>query len=272
MKNKKAFKESVRHIEVEIFSFCNRRCWFCPNSVIDRQGNNQFLNVTSYENLINDLKTIQYDNTISFGRYNEPLANKIIYDRISYARKRLPNATLHFNTNGDYLNRKSLEKCRVAGLSSMNIQIYDEGAPIKMIEDQLEKLNLKGHLTILNEDIVEYDVQYKNIKIRIYKRNFLNTGVNRGGIISKIKSKKLRTAPCFIPSRAVYIDYDGSVMPCCNLRSDWSGHKIFILGNINKNSIFEIFSSDKASMIRKDLLEEGDKIFPCNICHFSEKE
>ena len=27
-------------IEIEIFSYCNRKCWFCPNSFVDRRSEN----------------------------------------------------------------------------------------------------------------------------------------------------------------------------------------------------------------------------------------
>ena len=36
MNNKDLFKKHLKLIEIEVFSFCNRKCWYCPNSYIDR--------------------------------------------------------------------------------------------------------------------------------------------------------------------------------------------------------------------------------------------
>lgn len=33
---KNIFKENVKLVEIGISSFCNRKCWFCPNSIVDR--------------------------------------------------------------------------------------------------------------------------------------------------------------------------------------------------------------------------------------------
>ena len=42
---KRVFKENVCWVEIGISSFCNRKCWFCPNSIIDRNSCNiEFIN------------------------------------------------------------------------------------------------------------------------------------------------------------------------------------------------------------------------------------
>ena len=42
------FKESLKFIEIEIFSYCNRKCWFCPNSFVDRISHNHLMPEEKY--------------------------------------------------------------------------------------------------------------------------------------------------------------------------------------------------------------------------------
>ena len=108
--NKDYFKKNLKLIEIETFSFCNRKCWFCPNSFVDRISENNIMKESTYLGLIGQLSEIDFAGELTYSRYNEPLAKKdIILKRIRQARQRLPNATLRTNTNGDYLNRQYVE-------------------------------------------------------------------------------------------------------------------------------------------------------------------
>lgn len=69
------FKQSVKLIEIEVASFCNRKCWFCPNSFVDRTQNVRF-DESVYAKIIKDLAQIDYSGMLNFHRFNEPLADK----------------------------------------------------------------------------------------------------------------------------------------------------------------------------------------------------
>ena len=56
--------------------------------------------------MMEDLSLINYDNYISFNGYSEPMANKYLKEYLEIAKDYLPNAKLHINTNGDFLNSK----------------------------------------------------------------------------------------------------------------------------------------------------------------------
>src|SRR5947207_599758 len=74
------FKLSVKFVEIETFTYCNRKCWFCPNATIparqDKAGN-RYMDEDLYLRILRDLGSIEYDGQIQFGRYNEPLADRI---------------------------------------------------------------------------------------------------------------------------------------------------------------------------------------------------
>ena len=81
----------------------------------------------------------------------------------------------------------------------------------------------------------------------------------------------IRAAPCFHPNMQVSIDYDGIYTLCCNIRSDVKEHKDYLIGNVENNSIFELFTSDKIIEFRKSLLRDNSKKFgACANCSIGE--
>ena len=217
--------KEIRLIEIELFSFCNRTCVFCPNSYIDRLSDNKVLDIEAFKRLIQDLKSISYSKYISLSRYCEPLAHRdILDDRISYIRKHLPLVTIVANTNGDY-------EYDGVDIDELTVMDYD----IKMT---------KENLGLLKRSTKPYLVR----KMRLGKLN------NRAGAL-ELKKKYVRDFPCYEPSYFMGVDYNGSVVPCCNMRSDVKLHEDFILGNIRKSSILDIWNSPKAEKFRKDTRE-----------------
>ena len=98
------FKASVSNVEIEVSAFCNRACWFCPNAVVDRRGAKNIMSDETYSQIMSDLESIDYDGTVAFHRYNEPLADRpYILRRIAECARRLPRANPKIFTNGDYL-------------------------------------------------------------------------------------------------------------------------------------------------------------------------
>ncbi len=271
------FKQSISMVELEVFSYCNRTCWFCPNSTIDRKTKNILMDESTYLKVIKELQTIDYDGILSYSRYNEPLANNIILTRIKQARKRLPKATLHLNTNGDFLDPKLLARLYDSGLRSINIQVYlDEGVEYtdELVQTKIiQRINefnifIIGHSTNVNEKM-NFELEYKDMDINIYARNFRSNGCDRGGLVN-IRRDDIRTSPCLVPFKNFIIDYNGSVMPCCNLRSDSPAHVDAIIANVANHSIFDIYTSKNAVSWRKNMMGYKEKSKPCDHCHFSE--
>jgi radical SAM protein with 4Fe4S-binding SPASM domain len=202
----------IRLVEIELHSYCNRTCAFCPNSYIDRSFYKELPKKT-FIKLIDELKENDYSNYITFSRYNEPFFNReVLEERIRQVRKRLPKVTLVANTNGDY-DYKGID------LDELTVMDYDH--KLKPNNDKKVRIARLGEIT------------------------------NRGEAL-KFK-KPIRDFPCFEPSYFVGIDYEGSVMPCCELRHDVPKHKSYILGNIKDNSLTEILNSYKAKKFRAEV-------------------
>lgn len=222
----------IRLLELELFSFCNRTCNFCPNHFVDRLSDNKILDIKVFKNLIYELKSNNYSGVISFSRYCEPFAfRNILEDRIKYIRKEIPGIKLVCNTNGDY-DWEGID------IDELTIMDYDM------------KLT-KNELGTFKRDKKPYLVR----KMRLGKIN------NRAGLLD-IRKRFVRDFACYEPSYFVGIDFNGSVNPCCNIRSDVSAHKPYVLGNLHSSSLQDILTSTHATSFR-------DKVKSCdfdNVC------
>jgi MoaA/NifB/PqqE/SkfB family radical SAM enzyme len=268
-------------VEIETFTYCNRRCWFCPNASLpqrqDKAGN-QYMDRALYKRILDDLESIGYRGNVQFGRYNEPLAERdVILDRITMAREWLPRAWLYTHTNGDFLTRDYLYALYIAGLNELQIQTYlgnderwDEQAMLKRQAQQLGKLGLK--IERIGCAVYgmrhQHKTDYPGMDVWVDARNFDAIGTDRGGLLP-IRQEEPRTAPCLVPFSALYIDWNGSVMPCCNLRSDVPEHQQYVACRLQDGfSIFDAFVA--LHSWRKSLMRFGPKAAPCATCRYDE--
>jgi len=274
MNNKQTLKENLQMIEIEIFSYCNRKCWFCPNSVVDRMSYNTLLPEETYLSILNQLQEIDYDGYITYSRYNEPTSHKELFlKRIRQAREILPKALLKTNTNGDYLTREYIEDLCEAGFDELYIQQYlgnDEKYDHERMRERamkkIAKLDLPYAILV---DIpgakLEFDLKYKNMKTHIRARNFDIDGSSRGDSVDAGTGYQ-RTQRCIQPFNNMYIDYNGTAMVCCALRSDIPDHKSGVMGSIHNSNLADIFVNELYIPWREHLRDDGPKSGFCKTC------
>lgn len=267
-------KRDLHLIEIELFSYCNRTCWFCPNSFIDRRSSNIEMPHTVYSNIIDQLANIEYDGYITFSRYNEPTSQRELFiERIREARAKLPNVKLKTNSNGDYLTKDYIVELHDAGLNELYIQQYDANKD-KWDHERIHCLMLKklnnfglpfNKIIDIPGGKIEYEIIHKDMIIHLRARNFIIDGSSRGDVI-QLGGSYTRTQKCVQPFNNMYIDYNGSIMICCALRSDITTHGDGIMGNVNSGSLADIFYNEAYDPWRKHLLVDGPKSGVCKSC------
>ena len=272
--------DNLRMLEVEVHSYCNRKCSFCPNSFIDRStGPTKYLPVRTWWQMLEDLAAANWAGKLTFSRYNEPFADPIFLTRLDEAHHRLPTATLHTNTNGDYLDTGLLWSAYDFGLRSLNIQLYiPEHRPFNTFEAKYVLLGIQHRTSFTftrvagNGRWFEWsgtDPRMPELRVRAYARDFSQDGTNRCDLDVR-KRSKIRLSPCREPMHSMYIDYNGTVMPCCNMRSDYPPHKDYALGwmSATPGCLAKIWNGKRAITFRQVVGRAGPKPLPCLQCHF----
>ena len=147
-----AFKYFIKNIEIEISSACNRRCDYCPQSVLSRRQ--VLLPVDTFEKIANELAGLNYSGTLAFHQYNEPLlVQDHLFECLAIARSVLPKSPCILFTNGDMLTPTLLENLTEKGISQINMTChvdpgthYDFEKMIGKIVEGVDKLMTSRHL------------------------------------------------------------------------------------------------------------------------------
>ncbi|MDB5665365.1 MAG: hypothetical protein JWS11_1908 [Cypionkella sp.] len=143
------FKKSVKRIEVETHSYCNRRCDYCPNVIGDRLGPNVHIQQTIYDRLLSGLAEVDFEHAFVLNSYNEPLYDRAILDRIAEARRALPKARLMIYTNGDYLTPEYVSDLADAGLNYLHVSIHTQRGDVYDDRYVLNRISEIAHRTRL---------------------------------------------------------------------------------------------------------------------------
>lgn len=262
------FQKNLNKICFEVSANCNRRCNYCPQSIIDRpkviMNNNVILKTLS------SLNTIQLKN-IGLNIYNEPLLYfEDLIHKIRLIRKFQPNATIYFSTNGDLLTIEKLELLNESTLNKMVISSHwSEVFNLKNVKNNIDKLVMQLKLNKISEQIlsdtsIHVLCKYKNINIELFSKDYINNGSSRNGALSNINFKNYqRTYKCLRPVNEIHISYDGTVYPCCQFCHGIENHKSYICGNVNTNNLIDIYFHENFSNIRNDALNISGI---CKIC------
>lgn len=231
-------------VAFEISTYCNRKCWYCPNK--DNETPKEFMDFSIFEKAIEELKSIKYSGVIVYHLYNEPLFDKRLPDFIKYTKNNLPNSITILNTNGDLLNIDKAKKLMEAGLDKIVATVHDKNP-----ERNLERLKPVQ--------------EFLKSKMVLQSSNDLYLE-NRGGEIdiskSEKKLKELTNKRCTTAIKGINIRTNGDIILCCN--DYYSKH---IMGNILSDSIVNIYNSPHYKNIREKLLIDNEAILPiCKKC------
>ncbi|MDC1014822.1 SPASM domain-containing protein [Candidatus Pelagibacter sp.] len=241
--------------EISNSGMCNRKCAFCPRSDPNYNHVNQFISQELHDKIYHELSENEFSGSVIFSGFAEPLLDKRIYKQIQDIRNKLPNSNIELITNGDPLNHERIEKLFDAGLSYLLVSAYDSEEQAIMFRNMLAKTKVDPSKYIVRN---RYYGEEKDFGITISNR-----GGNMNNTVYKIEAtKEPLKAKCTYPAYTFFIDYNGDVLTCSH---DWG--KEMIMGNLNKNNIFEIWTGKKFSFARKQLLNANRNFSPCDVCN-----
>lgn len=240
-------KPDIQEIEIETVNRCNGTCPFCPVNVNEVQRPYAKMMTKLFYKIISDLADMEYAGKLSLYSNNEPFLDERILDFYKYAKNKLPKATMSIFTNGSLLTlSKFLEL--VKWCDKITIDNYNDAK-------------------VVNENLVEiYDYleEHNELKERVSFSMRLQNEVltSRGGQAPNKKGAKYYNEICLLPFRMLIIRPDGKISLCCN---DALGK--YTLGDVNNQSIDEIWNSEEYQKIRNEMLYNGRKnLLLCKNC------
>ena len=273
------FKEHVELIEFETTSYCNRTCSFCPNSFIDRLSEKLTMPESTWRAILDGLNEVEYKGNVVWSRYSEPLSERRIIERIREVRQVAPQTRICINSNGDYLDADYLRELEEAGLDRLWIDVYfpddetyDYEAARKYHDKFLKRIK-RSATPLPSEPELAYKIASPDMEVVAHVRNVAALKTmdlsDRGGLI-QIARQTVRDAPCYAPYKHLVIDWDGSVVICCQLRSDSPAHGSGVIGKIAKEDLSLVDAYRRLAGWRKALRQYGPKTGPCATCNVSE--
>ncbi len=244
-------------VEISNSGMCNRKCSFCPRSDPEYKDINEFISQKLHNKIFSELSELNYKGMIIYSGYVEPLLHKKIYENIQEARQFLPEAQIELITNGDVLNKQRLVKLFRAGLSTLLVSVYDGLKEEKEFYKLCEDAGLKKNQYVIRNRYMSEESQFGI--------NLSNRSGTLSNAVYKIPGlKKSLDKICNYPAYTFFVDYNGDVQMCSH---DWA--KKYILGNVNKEKIIDIWLNKKFKFARQKLLSAKRDFNPCNKCDVS---
>lgn len=278
------------HIEIGIHKYCNLKCPFCPhgqpeNDDVMPKGK---MSEQLYMKILKDLRDINFKGRISFHLMNEPLLSKNLLKFVKLAKEYCKDASILIVTNGSVMTYEYLNGLFESGVDRVAINHYSKVKNSKRLtianilggflktnkyskkRQRFTLLLLLGVYYILTRDDsikkyfrIIYSLNSKylgNLAFNITR--FYMTKSNRAGNVDINVLKEPIKEYCIYPFLQMYISYDGKTLPCS---ADYFHNEI--LGDVNKNSLLEIWNGDKYKNIREQLYQGDRSGLLCEKCN-----
>lgn len=269
------FAKYVRSITLEPFDHCNRKCPYCPVALIDRRSGFKLMSEAHLAKILGDLEAIDFAGSICLNLFNEPMAHESTYEVAERFQAALPKASVWFNTNGDYINRKSIERLAKMGLKRIVVTLhtttehpYTDHRQITRISQFSARTGVVLHVEKFRPGIdIRLSGTFKGLKITVKSVNYLEHGVNRGGAMEEIPVVAERETPCDRPFHDFTVAWNGNVYPCCQFVEGFDDHAEFVVGNVGTAlTIYELYCTQMMASFRRDVFGYGPKQSPCSTC------
>lgn len=245
-------------IEVETTNTCTRKCWFCLHGQLAKARPRALMSWELIDKIINELAEVNYNEILFWYSTNEPLLDKRLPEIIAKSREKLPNTRLPITTNGDLLTQEIMETLFAAGMSKLNISIYDQES-----DEALDRLNFKQYPVLFWKYYVGTGCG------RDYRLD-LDPEVrfdNRAGKIVQLTQavNPYSNYSCWRPYRFMAIRFDGK-MKLCSKDTDASGLPDHC--NLTDMTLQELWRCPEMNEYRAFLHAGRDDKSPCKECSY----
>jgi radical SAM superfamily enzyme YgiQ (UPF0313 family) len=242
-----------------------------------------------FKKIINECSSHRGIERIILYLNNEPLTDINIVERINYTKNTVPWASVHILTNGSLLDEKMQDGLIDSKLDWIGISMHgikkqsvesamglDYGTVFPRVLNFIQKARKKRDpnnfvmITFLKHKYMS--VEESNEAISFWKNqgvsrvSFFEAPISRAGNVSSMaQTRHPRIFGCSTiwANEMIHIVENADVVLCC---MDW--RREIILGNVNNQSIYEIWNSEKYAQIRdkRDGNKNSEDNFICKRC------
>lgn len=280
-----------KNMLIELTNMCNHNCIFCANSKMSRKKGSIDERV-----LVRILNEAFKEGVTSVGFYatGEPFISKNLDKYISMAKK-IGYEYVYLTTNGALATPKRVKKVIEAGIDSIKFSINAGTREMYKIihgkddfDTVMENLNYIANYRKTNNKNFKIFVSYIATRYSTLERNILEDKLsdiidqivfidvrNQGGMMYEINDylaldnheNKIENLPCPLLFNSLHITYEGYLTACC---IDFQNY--LTVGNLNNNSIKEVWYSDEFINLRKRHLNNSIEGTLCYNCIYNKNE
>lgn len=268
------------HLFIETTNACNLKCKMCTRNLSPIHIG--MMDLSLAEKIVDE--AAQYGpRTFSLHLFGEPLLAPLTIPLAKYIKEKNKKNNILLTTNGVFLTKEISQKLIACEADKIVISIH--GANNKQYQsvtgtNDLAKVeeNIKDLVALKKEEKKEKPKIYlrmvapkeKREEIESFRQKWKNFPViidirephNFGGKIGDKKNENIKRYPCYHLWFSPGINWDGQVSICC-----CDALKEEIIGNVRKESLSEIWKSEKLQKYREHHLKgEYDKINLCKNC------
>ena len=279
---------------IETVNICNAKCWFCPQP--DHKRKKGYMKFDIFEKLVDEIALHRNSvKNIALFMDGDPTLHKELISFLKYAKKKKIK-NIYLSSNMEFFNEKLIDQifdnnlqgtlkfviCSLDGVSETVSQSNRIGVNTKkayentilLLKKRRENFSFYPWIfprmlineTNKHEEVDFYD-HWKDKADKVLRTTMHNWG---GQIDDKkiIQNDTSFSSVCFFPFSQCFIQIDGSVRICC---LDVDGKNVF--GNLEDNSIKEIWNNQNFKELRKNLIEDNREKLPeiCKNCTYPKK-
>ena len=283
-------------IYVEVSSFCNLECGFCPQHLAPSEIPKAKMGMKRFEEMCKQIKEFkEKPKLIRFCGIGDSLTNKDFAEMVEIASAYSIGEKMQLITNGILLKNTNIEKLlkhldqivvSIEGLSNEDYKLFsnreidyqqhvDELRRLCSIKERKCKFNIKIHSgAVKTDERLELFKKTFEFADEIYVENLVdlwpelksdmnNNPMNNHRFLNG-QAKEVIACPQIFKS--LQVNANGVVVPCC---IDWSAKNN--LGNIDSEKLVDIWEGEKLKELRlKHLRNERSSFLPCSQCTMNE--
>lgn len=232
------------NIMLSTINRCNGLCSFCGANVMRDTRKKKKMSERMFKKIIAECRALDYCGRITMQGLNEPFLDDRMEKWIPYIGQQVPKAKIHIITNGTLLKPEVLKKI-YPFIEKIHINCYGKRG----------EENIRACLeAVQNFEDGGCRVKYTERKQTEILSQF---GENECGR----NIQKSITCSCILPFNTLSILPDGNVNLCI---SDMENH--FPIGNIEEQSLWDIWYGAAADRYRKSIAEGRSNIELCKNC------